>query len=84
MANFSASYIKPMWDEKKAGGILKRETDDCFFAIFQGFNEISATIDALAVAGKLIGIAPPRVSSIRKDDYFKFIMGGISAGDIYP
>lgn len=75
MADFAAEYLGPVVKARKAKTTLQRPEDATFSAIFEGFTEISAALDTLKLTSKLIGLAPPRSNSIRKDDYLKFLIG---------
>lgn len=75
MVKFSSEYMKPVADAKQRGGELKRPTDRAFATVFYGFAEIASALEALALSEVLLGVAPPRSSRIKKDDYLKFLIG---------
>lgn len=75
MADFASEHLTPVVEARKKGNVLERPNDAAFSTIFQGFIEISVTLDAMHLSGKLIGLAPPRAKSIKKDEYIKFLVG---------
>lgn len=75
MSDLSGEYIKPAWEAKKNGMVLTRPTDSAFDSLFLGFHEISNTVEALHLAEVIVGLAAPRSSKIKKDEYLKFLVG---------
>ncbi len=74
MADFSAQYIDPALKARRDGEALRRPTDAAFAAVFVGFIEVTAALDALSLVESLIGLAPPRSKKVQKDEYLKFLI----------
>lgn len=75
VSDLSCEYINPAWEAKKRGKVLNRPTDSAFEALFRGFIEISDTLEALALTETLLGLAAPRSSKVKKDEYLKYLVG---------
>jgi hypothetical protein len=82
MADFSAAYLDPVHKSMKSGPKLERPTDKAFEAIFRGYLEVSESLDSLALAERLIGLAPPRANGVPKDKYLSFLVAAYLQ-DIY-
>jgi hypothetical protein len=75
MADFASAYLEPAFRKRKAGESYELPTDSQFSAIFHGFTEITAALDALSLVEVLVGVAPPRTKHIKKDHYLQFLVG---------
>jgi hypothetical protein len=75
MADFASAYLEPAIKKRKAGESYELPTDSQFSAVFHGFTEITAALDALSLAEVLVAVAPPRTKQIKKDHYLQFVVG---------
>lgn len=75
MADFAQENLDPFLSHLKEGNVISQPPDKNFTAVFYGFTDISATLDALKLTETLIGLSPPRSSKVNKDDYLKFLVG---------
>lgn len=75
MADFASAYLQPAWEKQKAGEKHQLPSDQQFYEVFEGFTEITSTLEALTLIEHLIRLLPPKSKRIDKDSYIKFLVG---------
>lgn len=71
LSDWASSYLYPIAMEKAK---IKEREHEFFKKIFNGFREITNTIDAILLCRTLISTAPPRSKKIQKDAYINLII----------
>ena len=72
VADFSPEYLKPFYDAKLKNENLYPSQKDLEFIIFNGFNEITASLENIKLTLAFISLVPPKSKKINRSDYLKY------------
>lgn len=69
MADFAPNYIKPLLAKRKKDPSYNLSKKDLSYIIFNGFSEISSSLETLKLTKNLISLSPPKSKKIKHSDY---------------
>lgn len=72
VADFSPEYLKPFYEAKLNNEDLYPSQKDLEYIIFNGFNEITASLENIKLTLAFISIVPPKSKKINRSDYLKY------------
>ena len=72
VADFSPEYLKPFYDAKLKNENLYPSQKDLEFIIFNGLNEITASLENIKLTLASISLVPPKSKKINRSDYLKY------------
>ncbi len=72
MADFAPVYLKPFYEAELENKDIYPSSKDIEYLLFNGFTEISASLENIKLTLAFISIVPPKSKKINRSDYLKY------------